>query len=183
MNPIVKPVISLLSFLTLVGDILLIGLVLLLIVSLVSGRKKGVVTQLISFFAMNALPFSLIVASIATAGSLFLSEVAHFIPCKLCWFQRIFMYPQVIILGIALWVNDIRIRTYLFVLSAIGAAIAAYHYALQMFPASLPCTDEVASCAAKQFAQYGYITIPMMALTAFLLMATFMILLRTEVSR
>src|SRR3990167_9356357 len=70
------------------------------------------VTGGIRFFGKRALLFSFLVALIATSGSLFYSDVAVYEPCKLCWYHRIFMYPQVIILGIALIVRDERVRLY-----------------------------------------------------------------------
>ena len=108
----------------------------------------------------------------ATVGSLFLSEIAQFEPCKLCWFQRIFMYPQVFLLGIALWKKDLGIYTYSIALSAIGAIIAGYHYLLQIGVApALPCSavGYSADCSQRFILQFGYITIPLMAFSAFLL--------------
>lgn len=131
--------------------------------------KNAQIKHITSLLSENALSLSLLIATIATLGSLFFSEVGKFVPCKLCWYQRIFMYPQVIILAIALLINDMKVRLYAVALSSIGLVIAIYHYALQMYPTVLPCSDEVASCSAKQFAYYGYITIPLMSATAFAL--------------
>lgn len=125
------------------------------------------IKQIIQFFSQNALAFAFLVATAATIGSLFFSEIAHFPPCKLCWYQRIFMYPQVLILGIAAYKNDFGVKKYIIPLSIMGLIIALYQYALQMAPFPLPCTDEIASCAAKQFAIFSYITIPLMSATAF----------------
>ncbi|GJM71062.1 hypothetical protein HMSSN036_32780 [Paenibacillus macerans] len=74
-----------------------------------------------------------LVALVATAGSLYLSEVLHYEPCRLCWFQRIFMYPQVILLGIAAYRNDRSIIPYVLPLSIIGGTISLYHYGEQKF--------------------------------------------------
>jgi disulfide bond formation protein DsbB len=136
------------------------------------------VKQLSGAISQNALILAFFISLFATAGSLFLSEIAHFTPCKLCWFQRIFMYPQVLILGIAAFKNDINVKQYVLPMSVIGVGIAIYHYLLQMSPLPLPCTDEVASCAAKQFAQYGYMTIPFMSLVAFALIIILMVFVR-----
>lgn len=80
------------------------------------------------------------------------------------------MYPQVVILGIAFLKNDAKVKLYSLVLSVIGLFIAIYHIALQFYPSILPCSDEVANCALKQFEYYGYITIPVMSASAFLAM-------------
>ncbi len=139
-------------------------------------KKNKIVKSVVKFFSENALSFAFLVALVATAGSLFLSDFAHFTPCKLCWFQRIAMYPQVILLGIAAVKNDLSVKRYVLPIVGVGAIISIYHYVLQMSPIPLPCTDEVANCALKQVAPYGYITIPLMALTAFALIAFFMFL-------
>lgn len=132
--------------------------------------------KIIRFFGKNAVVFSFIVAVIATFGSLFYSEIAGYEPCKLCWFQRILMYPQVILLGLALWKK--RYLNYQsIVLSIMGAIIAGYHYLLQVgfAPVSLPCSavGYSGACSQRFVMQFGYITIPMMAFTAFILIAIF----------
>lgn len=130
-----------------------------------------------AFISKNALLSAFLVALIATSGSLFYSEIAGYEPCKLCWFQRIFMYPQVILLGLALWKKDYGIKFYGIVLSSIGAVIAGYHYLLQLGVApALPCAavGYSVACSQRFVLQFGYITIPMMALTAFLLIIIFL---------
>lgn len=112
------------------------------------------------------------VALVAMVGSLIYSEIIGYEPCKLCWLQRIFMYSQVILLGMALFKKDYKIISYSIVLSIIGAIIAGYHYLLQLGVASgLPCSavGYSVSCSQRFVMQYGYITIPMMALSAFVL--------------
>jgi len=158
-----------LSSLTVIGQII-IGLA---IISLVIRNGKP-----IRWFGQHAILFSLIVALIATLGSLFYSEIAGYEPCKLCWFQRIFMYPQVIILGIALWKkNGVSTIYNSIALSAIGAVIAGYHYLLQIGVApELPCgaVGYSVACSQRFVMNFGYITIPTMALTAFVLILLFM---------
>lgn len=114
---------------------------------------------------------------IATLGSLTYSDIIGYEPCKLCWFQRIFMYPQVLILGLAMFGTHRGSRALLdasFILSVIGAIISAYHYLLQIEVApNLPCSavGYSVSCAERFVMQFGYITIPLMAFSAFLLAA------------
>ena len=116
-----------------------------------------------------ALWLAFAVAITSTAGSLYLSEVAGFVPCTLCWYQRIAMYPLVIILGLAAWRRDTDVRLYVGPLAAIGALIAAYHVALERLPAlpSGACTLD-APCTVIWFEQFGFVTIPVMALVGFL---------------
>lgn len=176
---IISLTIDTLAAMTLAAQIFIVFFGLVLLVNYFD-KKNSVAKNIIGFFSLNAVPFSFLVAVVATIGSLFLSEVAAFTPCKLCWYQRIFMYPQVVLLGIAAFINDNGIRKYVIPLVVIGLAIAIYHYALQMSPLPLPCTDEVASCAAKQAARFGYITIPMMAGTAFALILLLMMTSRRK---
>ncbi len=124
------------------------------------------------FGALNGLElwFAFAVATTATLGSLYLSEIAHLVPCTYCWYQRIAMYPLVVILGIAALRKDRDIRIYAAYLAAIGAVIAFYHRAVQLFPElnGSTCSSGV-PCTAAYFTQFGFVTIPYMALSGFLL--------------
>ncbi|EFM10533.1 disulfide bond formation protein DsbB [Paenibacillus curdlanolyticus YK9] len=124
-----------------------------------------------SFFYTYGLYMAWIVAVVATGSSLYLSDVLDYTPCKLCWFQRIFMYPQVILLGIAAYRGDRRITGYVLPLSIIGGLISIYHYLEQKVPGMadiMPCTDGV-PCSEDYLDYFGVITIPLMALVAFIL--------------
>ena len=124
-------------------------------------------------FKNNYLILAFIVALAATLGSLFYSEIAGYEPCKLCWFQRIFMYPQVFLLGLALYKKDLGMAPYSLLLSSVGAVIAFYHYLLQLNIApSLPCSamGYSVSCSQVFVMNFGYITIPLMAFSAFVLL-------------
>jgi disulfide bond formation protein DsbB len=144
--------------------------------------KNSVTKKVLRFFTRHALFIAFLVALVSTLGSLFYSEIAHFTPCKLCWYQRILMYPQAIILGIAYSKKDSHISSYSIVLSTLGVCIALYHYLLQIGAVReiLPCTTVgySVSCAEKFVMTYGYITIPMMSLSAFLCILFLMIALR-----
>ena len=158
-----------LAVLTIAGQIIVIGGITLFM----AGRK-----DMLGFFGKHALAFSFVVVLVATSGSLFYSEVAGYEPCKLCWFQRIFMYPQALLLGMALWKRDKGIADYSIALSLAGALIAGYHYLLQLGVAPLlPCAavGYSVSCAQRFVMQFGYITIPLMAFTAFSMVLLFMI--------
>ena len=117
-----------------------------------------------------------IVATLATVGSLYFSEVAKFTPCTLCWYQRIAMYPLVVIFGTALVRRQRRAPTGSAALATVGAVIAAYHVALEWFPSldSGACSASV-PCTLVWFRAFGVFSMPMLALTAFLLILTLLL--------
>lgn len=105
----------------------------------------------------------------ATAGSLYFSEIRDFVPCTLCWYQRILMYPLVVIIAVGIVRRDSGIYWTVLPLSLLGAGIAIYHNLLQQGVISegvLSCRFGV-PCEAKWIEWLGFITIPMMSLTAF----------------
>ncbi|MGD9563597.1 MAG: disulfide oxidoreductase [Pyrinomonadaceae bacterium] len=121
-------------------------------------------------------------ALLSTAGSLFFSEVMGLAPCVLCWYQRIAMYPLVIIIGIGIVSNDTKWKRYALPLSLIGLGIAVYHNLIYygVIPESLtPCTQGV-SCSERQLEWLGFITIPLMGLLSFLLISALVLAYRTE---
>lgn len=163
---LVSTVTTSLSALTIVAQIVT---VLGIFVYFFPGRVK----QLDLLFKKIFIPYTFFIPIFAMLGSLFFSEVAHYTPCVLCWYQRICMYPQALILGINFFKKDKNSAYYSIGLSLIGAVIAAYHYLLQIkaIHAIVPCSNSAVAvdCAQKPFMHFGYITLPMMALTAFLL--------------
>lgn len=105
----------------------------------------------------------------AMAGSLTYSEIIGYLPCTLCWYQRICMYPQVLLLGIAVVKKDMGVLRYSVPLAGVGAVIALYHYQSQFtkLTSSICGSDALGSCTDRFLLELGYITIPVMALTAF----------------
>ncbi len=142
-------------------------LAIFLVVSWLKPKNKKV-KRAVGLIQNNYIIIVLTASALATAGSLSLSEILAFVPCKLCWYQRIAMYPITVISLAAVIKNEIYIKKYVLPLSIIGFLVALYHVLLQLFPTILQCSDEVAKCSAVQFAQFGYITIPVMALSFFL---------------
>ena len=123
------------------------------------------------------LYFAWIVALIATAGSLYFSEVRGFVPCQLCWYQRILMYPEFILLGIASYRGDRNIAIYVLPLSILGLLIALYHYGEQKVPwlrVEGLCQVGV-PCSGSYINELGFITIPFLSLVAFSLITFFLI--------
>lgn len=114
---------------------------------------------------------------IATCGSLFFSEVMKLPPCVLCWYQRILMYPMVFIIAVGILRRDKGIYQYVLPLSLTGLVIAIYHNLLYygFIPESIqPCRLGI-SCTTRQIEWLGFITIPLMSLTAFAVITGLMI--------
>ncbi len=108
---------------------------------------------------------------VAMFGSLYFSEIKQYEPCSLCWYQRIIMYPFTIIIGIALARKDYWISFYTMILSAIGAFISLYHYLIQkvsFFTDNAVACGKI-PCTGQYINWFGFITIPFLALTAFVI--------------
>jgi len=136
-----------------------------------------------SYFSKKILPlvkhyavlWSFIVALSSLVGSLIYSDIIGFDPCTLCWIQRIFIYPQILILGFALWRKDPHAVDYCLWFSIIGGVIALYQSVSQLTGFSLTaCTSVGESCAKIYFLLFGYITLPVMSFTAFVIIALLM---------
>lgn len=108
-------------------------------------------------------------AFIATLGSLYFSEVKEFIPCNMCWYSRILMYPLIIIYGISLAKKDLRYAEAGLYLSGIGILMSGYHYVLQKLPAveSGFGSCSLVPCDGQYINWFGFITIPLLAFVAF----------------
>jgi disulfide bond formation protein DsbB len=124
-----------------------------------------------------------VVAAIATGGSLFFSEIAGFVPCELCWYQRICMYPLSITTLLAAIFNDRRVAPYLLPLPLVGAGVSVYHLLIEngvvkQAPACL--VSAPGGCATKWINEFGYMTIPTLALTGFALAFAFLLLASFE---
>ncbi len=105
----------------------------------------------------------------ATSGSLYMSQILGYTPCHLCWFQRIFMYPLVVLFGIS-WLLETDVVEYAVPLTTIGGGIAGYHYIIQRMEqfSSAGCSITSVSCETEYTYYLGIVTIPLMAFTAFL---------------
>jgi disulfide bond formation protein DsbB len=128
------------------------------------------IQKIVEKLRVYSIEISLGLAVIATAGSLCLSNFLKWEPCRLCWFQRIFMYPIAVISGSALFLGNSDLKDYAMPLALIGAPMALYHGVIQRFEqfTSAGCSVTAVSCSTEYTFHYGYITIPVMALTAFL---------------
>lgn len=129
----------------------------------------------LDFIDKHFLVLSFLIALSASIFPLVYSEVANFLPCYLCWWQRIFMFPLVFMFGIALWNKDKKVINYALPLVCVGFLLSAYQNFFYYFGQSsnLPCDASGVSCYQKLVSAFGgYISIPMMAITAFLALLT-----------
>ena len=112
---------------------------------------------------------TLAISGVATLGSLYFSEVEHFVPCRLCWFQRVLMYPIALIALIALVRRDRSVHFYTVPLAVVGGSISLYHYLIErgVLADSESCTLFGPSCAEVWFRQFGFVTLAFMALCGF----------------
>ncbi|MFT5179588.1 MAG: disulfide bond formation protein DsbB [Candidatus Paceibacteria bacterium] len=145
---------------------------LVVAVLLMTGKK----IKALDFLGKNGIILAFIVSLTAMLGSLYYSEIVGYEPCTLCWYQRIFSYPSVFILAVALWNRKKDIIPYVMFLSGIGAVIALYHSYIQIQQiTSVVCgVGEYVSCEETYFLLYGYVTIPILSLTTFLLTMLFL---------
>jgi disulfide bond formation protein DsbB len=115
---------------------------------------------------------AMLAAWIATCGSLFFSEVLGWLPCVLCWYQRILMYPLALIIAVGILRRDERWYWYVLPFSTLGAGVSLYHYLLvktDWLPPP-PCVDGI-PCTVEYLNVFGFINIPFLALTAFLIIS------------
>ena len=158
------------ALLATVAQFVVVAAVVLWLGSLVSpavGRAKA---SVLSVVGPQALALAAVVALVCTLGSLYLSEVAHFVPCRLCWYQRIAMYPLVVVLGVAAFRRDLGARLTGAILAGAGACTSVWHLLVERYPnlESGSC-DPTNPCSFKWVEELGYLTIPGMALSGFAL--------------
>ncbi|MFB6145677.1 MAG: disulfide oxidoreductase [Candidatus Nanohaloarchaea archaeon] len=173
-----EPVVFTLASLTLAADIVLVASLAAHIFNRYTGKLDEFeryvgFKQVLSHYYRE---ISFIFALTATSGSLYLSNILGWEPCRLCWFQRIFMYPLVVLLGVSILFRDDDVRDYVIPMVVIGGSISVYHYLVQRITQfhSAGCSVLSLSCETKYTFYFDYVTIPMMALTAFLVIAVIM---------
>lgn len=147
-----------------------LGLNILLVFFFVALVTRTAVTdRIVQWVGTRAILIGFLASLAGLVGSLVYSEAVGFTPCILCWIQRLFLYPQVVLFGVALWREEKMIIPYAYILSLCGAAVALYHSFTQLGGHSLtPCTSEGGECSKIFVLEFGYITIPMMALSLFI---------------
>jgi len=172
------------SLLAVAANVVVIGAVVLFVAARSNESAARLRDSILDSVRGYELWMAMGVALAATLGSLYLSEIEHLVPCRWCWFQRIFMYPLVVVLGVAAWRRDTEVRLTAAILAIAGGVIAAYHYLIQHFPGldSGAC-DPTAPCSAAYIWQWNFVSIPYMAASAFALILTLIFALRTNEGR
>jgi disulfide bond formation protein DsbB len=171
-----------LAALAVVVQAALAALLLLALAAAVSERARGWLRELRATLAGVELWVAWGVAAVATAGSLFFSEYSDFVPCRLCWFQRIAMYPLAVLLLIAAIRRDRRGGAlYALPFPIVGAAVAIYHVYIERNPEAESASCKVsAPCSLKWIEELGYVTLPVLALTAFAAILSLLLMARTR---
>lgn len=168
------------SFITLLGHVALVAGFIGFVVS------KTFRTKLENFSEKFAYIIGFFIAIFSMAGSLYFSDILGWEPCVLCWYQRIAMYPLVVIFSLGVWKQDISARMYGLALSFIGLSVALYQVYLQISAASgsglsvFCSTIGGADCSEIFMLEFGYITFPVMSATAFLFIVVLLLLKRTS---
>lgn len=175
--PDVKAATNFFLVLTVAADVVVVLAVLAALVALVSPHARAVVVSFARAVAPQAVLFAWIVAVVTTLGSLYYSEHAGFVPCELCWYQRIVMYPLVVVLGVARLRRDRAVWITTLVFVGIGAPLSLYHWLVERVPAfeeSSSCSA-VAPCNTPWFEKLGFVTLAWMAMSSFLLIGVLMV--------
>jgi disulfide bond formation protein DsbB len=163
--------------LTLAADAVIAVAIVLAVAALVSPRARATGVTLAAAVAPQSVLLAWIVATATTLGSLYYSEHAGFVPCELCWYQRIVMYPLVIVLGVAALRRDRKVWITALVFVVIGAPLSLYHWLVERVPAfeeSSSCSA-ITPCSAPWFEKLGFVTLAWMAMSAFLLIGVLMV--------
>ena len=143
------------------------GVIVVLAVRVLSSRF-GAVRPVAEGLHGAALWLAWLVAAVATAGSLYFSEVADYVPCRLCWFQRICMYPLAGILLVAAIRRDRNVRWYALPLAVAGLGVSTYHYVIEWKPSLGDGACSVGpSCTDIWFRELGFVTLAFMAMAGF----------------
>jgi disulfide bond formation protein DsbB len=155
-----------LSFLTIIGAVI----VALLFVAVIYLSYKKDMGKYAKYLGDYFFPIGFFISFGGTALSLFYSQIMHYVPCDLCWYQRIFLYPQVFLFAYAWYKKDRGILPYSLILSLVGFAVALYHHFLQIgFDLMKPCSTApfAVDCAKPSFIEFGFVTFPFMAVVLF----------------
>jgi disulfide bond formation protein DsbB len=172
-----------LALLSVVAQVVVVSAV----ASVVLGRVPAVArARAVAFgdLAPSAVAMASVVAVVAMLGSLYFSEVAHFVPCRLCWYQRAAMYPLGPALAVLAWRRMPRAELAALALAAVGAAVAGYHMLLERYPTLESDICEPRNpCTLIWVRRFGYLTIPGMALSGFLLVITLLLVARSAARR
>ncbi|QXC63322.1 disulfide bond formation protein B [Aquihabitans sp. G128] len=159
-----------LALLAVAAQAIVVGAVLLFVVGRLSPAARSLGSRVAAEVGPQALGLAAGVAAVCTAGSLYLSEVAHFLPCRLCWYQRAAMYPLVLVLGASAVARFHRIRPFAAAVALVGGAVSCFHILVERYPnLETSSCDPNNPCSIIWVEKFGYLTIPTMALSGFAL--------------
>ena len=154
---------NLIFVLTVLGQIFIVAAIIYLIFF------RKIKNKLINFLTKNTIALAFLVALFSTSASLYYSGIAGFIPCDLCWLQRIFLFPLVIILGLAWLKKKDEAIDYSLALISIGTIISVYHNYIYYTAVSSTFCSITSPCTQVYVTGYNYLSLPLMSLTAFLM--------------
>jgi len=160
--------------LTLLADAVVVAVALLALACALSPAARRAWRATATWLGPQSLLLAWIVSVVTTAGSLWYSEHFHFIPCELCWYQRILMYPLVVILGVGWFRRDRAVWITALPFVVLGPLVSLYHWLVERVPSfaeSTSCSID-APCSAPYFEKLGFVTLAWMALSSFLLMGS-----------
>ncbi len=150
-----------------VGTIFLQVVILLIAVNFIFNRSSE--NKILIFFKKYTFHFGFLASLGAVLLSLFYSEIVGYPPCELCWIQRIFLYPQLVLFGMELYKKEKSIVDFSLVFATLGSIVSIYHIFVESGIAEGPaCADPSnggVSCAVRYIYEFGYVTMPIMALT------------------
>lgn len=166
-----------LSAVAIVLQVVLGLLLLLALIALVFAPARRLLAEIRATLLGSELWIAWFVALVATLGSLWYSEIADFVPCRLCWMQRIAMYPMAAILLVAAIRRDARGGVlYAAIFPLAGTIVATYHLYIEANPEQESASCKIsAPCSTKWIDEFGYVTLPMLAITAFLSIAALLL--------
>ncbi len=159
------------------GAIVAQVLCLLVLFLLFFGPKEN---KLLTIIKENFVTIGFIFSLLIALSSLFYSQIVGFAPCALCWWQRVFIFPQVFLFGVAYFKKDKGILSYSFPLLITGMVIAFYHNYIYYFGEGLaPCDSSGVSCVQRLVNEMGgYISIPSLSLTSFVILITILLVVK-----
>jgi hypothetical protein len=168
--------------LTLLANVALLGLVAVGVAWLLGGGARAGARRVVDRVGPASRPMALVVAVVTTLGSLYYSEIAGYLPCELCWYQRICMYPLAAILAVGVLRKDRAVFWYAAPFVAVGAPLALYHWLVERVPSlaeSSSCSVFV-PCSVPYFEELGYVTLAFMDMSAFLVIGALLLLGRAN---
>jgi disulfide bond formation protein DsbB len=167
-------------FFSMLSVALLAGTLVVLAARMLYSRSTSART-IVSAFAPWALPLAAAVTTTCALGSLYFSEIVNYKPCIMCWYQRTMMYPLAVILIVAAFTKDKKVWRYATPLATIGIIFSTYHWFLERFPnLDAGVCDVEVPCEFVWFENFGFVTLPFMALTGFLAVLVFTTLPNTQ---